>query len=123
MKEVSCRALDVFVRALRAKRIDPALLAQGTGYDLAHLCNKHERVEWETWERIVANVRPHVDDRELEVMGAAFLSSPLLRSISVFARLLFSPRDFYNWVNAEGRPGCPRLEPSVKVSLDLNTTT
>ncbi len=97
MREVSCRALDIFFRVLRSEK-ELAKLIEGSRYDVAHLRNKHERIEWSEYAIIARNAGALVGENVLEEMGGSILRSPFLRSIMLPARLLFSPEDFYKWV-------------------------
>lgn len=42
--------------AARARRIDPARLAAGTGYSVAQLSDPRERVSWTAFARFLANL-------------------------------------------------------------------
>ena len=97
MREVSCRALDMFFRAAGKGRIPLESLAAGTGYSVAYLRDKHERIEWSSFVRFMRNAGVLWSQDELVAMSAGFLRSPLLRAIVAPARLLFSPEDLYRW--------------------------
>src|SRR5262245_9355420 len=101
MKEISCQLLDPFFREGRRKKIPAealAALADGTGYAVAHLRDRHERIEWSAYRRFAANARAHWTEDGLVDLGGAFSKSPVVRSINVVVRLLFTPRDFYEWM-------------------------
>jgi signal transduction histidine kinase len=98
MKEVSCRVFDIIFRDLRKKKISPQILVEGTSYDVAHLRNKHERIEWSAYVRIMRNVERIYTMEELRGVGGAFFSNPLVRPFTLVGRLLFNARDFYLWV-------------------------
>ena len=65
MREVSCRALDVFFAAWKKRGLPAETLAKGTPYNVAHLRNKHERIEWESFRRILQNAHEVWTDEEL----------------------------------------------------------
>ncbi|MCC6998456.1 MAG: response regulator [Deltaproteobacteria bacterium] len=95
MREVSCRVLDGWFRTLEKRRLPPTLLAEGTGYGVAHLRNKHERIEWNAFVRLHENISRQFTEEEMVAIGREWLSGPLLRAFSAPARLLFTTRDMY----------------------------
>ncbi len=58
-KEVSCKALIPVFNATKEKNIDINRLLYGVHYDLPYLLNKHERIEWSVWCKIISNSRPY----------------------------------------------------------------
>lgn len=103
MKEVSSKVFDVKFRALQKKGIAPEALVEGTSTSLATLRNKHERIDWQAYVEIMANARKLFTDDEYVALGGAFFRSRVIQSFTVVARLLFTARDFYRWVNSPGR--------------------
>ncbi|HWE31512.1 MAG TPA: hypothetical protein VHB97_26105, partial [Polyangia bacterium] len=98
MKEVSCSVTAPLIREFRKQGLPAADLAVGSGYSLAYLENKHERIEWRAFLRIIANARGHWNDEHFKEYGASFLKSPIIRSFTIVARLLFTVREFYLWI-------------------------
>src|SRR5688500_6060166 len=94
---------EVHFRALKAKGLSAAILAEGTQYDVAYLQDKNNRVEWEAFVRINANASKIWSTEELIEIGGAFFRSPLVRSILVPARLLFPPRGVFQWVLGDSK--------------------
>jgi len=105
MKEVSCSVTAPLIKEFRRQKLPAPELAEGTGYGLEHLENKHERIEWRAFLRLVANARAHWNDEDFQAYGASFLRSPIIRSFTVFARLLFTVREFYQWIAKGGIGG------------------
>ncbi len=105
MKEVSCKVLDVFFRDLRKRRRPAEAFVRGVPYDLAHLTNRHERVDWDAFLTLMRNAGELWTDDELIALGGGFVSSPLMLPVTIVARLLFTPMDFYRWVNSPGSGG------------------
>ena len=103
MKEVACKAIGVFIRRAERDKISLDRLLAGVGYPLAHLKNKNERIEWESFAQFLDNADDIWGDAELGRIGTAFVESPFFRPFAVVARLLFSPLDFYRYANSPGR--------------------
>lgn len=113
-KEVSCRVLDVFFREASKKNVDSSLFAQGTPYPIEHFRNKHERIAWSDFVIFMANVGKHWNDEELIAFGRGYLSSPVVRSIFLPARLLFSTPGLFRWSVGEKKGGGNQLFSCVK---------
>ena len=92
----------MFFRALRRRKVMPERLAEGTGLSVEQLRNRHERIEWSEFLRIMQNVRSIWTREEIIDIGGAGLRSPVVRAFVVVARLLFSARDFYRWTAMAG---------------------
>ena len=80
MKEVSVRALEIQFRAAKKQGIPPRVLIEGTGYDLAHYQNKHERIEWTAFCKFMSNCSKVWTDDDMIGIGGDFATSPVLRS-------------------------------------------
>lgn len=102
MREVSCRVFDLVFRALRKKGLSEESLLRGVDLPLARLHDKHERIDWADYVKIMRNAAAVWSDRELVSLGGAFLENPLVRSMGLVPRLLFSTRDFYEWATRDG---------------------
>src|SRR5262245_12687212 len=99
MNEVSCKVFQILWRPLRAKRVAIEQLVVGTNVRVGTLLDRKERIDWSDYVAIMRNVRPHFSDDEYVELGRAWMRSPGLRFAFVIARLLFSPMDFYRWMN------------------------
>ncbi len=97
MKEVSVAALDVVLRAVKAKGISLESALEGTGVALALAQKKGERVSWDQYVRIMANARRIFSSEELVSLGGAVLRSPFIRPFSVLGKLLFTAPEFYRF--------------------------
>jgi len=97
MKEVSCRVLDLHFRKLAEQGHPAELMALGTPYDVAHLRNKNERIEWDVHAQIMKNLATVWSDEDFVAVGRSFFETPMLRPFSLVGRLLFDPRGFYRW--------------------------
>ena len=98
MKEVACKTLDIFFRHLKRKGLPLEVLAEGTGYTVAQLRDKHEWMDWSAFRRFMANASKVWSDEELVEIGRSVFAQPYLRPFSVIARLLFTATEFYRWV-------------------------
>ncbi len=105
MKEVSCKAIDPFMRAADRCGIPRVALAADTGYTLVQLERKDERIEWQAFRRFMANVSRHFTDDQIIEIGAEGLRSPTVRSIMIVGRVLLSAPGFYRWVVSAGGAG------------------
>src|SRR5689334_10740804 len=97
-KEVACRVLPVFIRAAEKKGQAPELLTVGTGHDLAHFLDKNARIDWQVFVTFMKNAGRIFSDDELTELGRETFRNPMIRYMSVIARMLFSATEFYRWV-------------------------
>jgi signal transduction histidine kinase len=105
VREVSCRALEPFFKAVDRRGIPRSALVLGTGFGLNHLQNVHERVEWDAFRAFMSNVRTHFDEAALREIGAVGLHTAGFRSFALIGRTLFSPSGFYRWMLTSGGMG------------------
>lgn len=99
MKEVSCRVLDLLFRAAQRKEVSPDTLCEGLPYSSAYLQDNQNRIEWAVFCQFMRNTSDVFSPDELRQIGEDFFSSPLIRPFAVVARLLFTPGEFYEWLN------------------------
>ncbi len=99
MKEVSCKAFEIFYKPLEKKRVELGSVLTGTALTVETVRDKNERVSWADFCTIMRNLRPHFSDDEFVEMGRSHLRGPVLRFIGVVARLRFNPIGFYRWFN------------------------
>ena len=103
MNEVSCRNLDIFFRWAKRTGVPASLLVGGVNYPMEHLREKDERIDWEDFVQFMSNAGRIWSDDELAMIGRSYLLSPLMRPVSVVARLLYSPMDLYRaFLNPDG---------------------
>ncbi|MBX3262456.1 MAG: response regulator [Labilithrix sp.] len=105
MREVSCRILEMFFRELDKKGAPTSLLLDGVGYPLAHFKDKHERIEWSAFVRLMENAQKIWTNDEIVAMGGAWIDSPFLRHIRLIAGTLFTPKQFYKWLASDKKSG------------------
>jgi signal transduction histidine kinase len=103
-REVSVRALIPIWEAVRSKRVDPLRLAEGTGHSVEHLTEPRHRISWAAFHRFLTNVGQVLSDDELVALGASALRSPLLRTLLLPGRLLYTVPEFYLWIFGSDGP-------------------
>jgi signal transduction histidine kinase len=96
--DVSCRTLGVLLKAARRQKLPDAVLFDGVSYDLAHLRNAKNRINWSAFCRILGNARAIWSLAELSDLNESITGSPFFGYIGVVARLLFSARDLFDWI-------------------------
>ncbi len=92
--------LDVFFVALRQKEAPLSSLLERVPYTIEHLRDKGERIDWDAFVQFLSNAGRIWNDKELLALGGVFLVSPAARPLSLVARLMFSPKEFYRWAYA-----------------------
>lgn len=104
MREVSNRALSIWLDEAKRRALPDTTICAGLSYDVAFLSKRDERIEWAAFARLMRNVAAGLDDAGVEALGASFVESPMIRHMVVFARLLFDVGELYKWIN-EGSSG------------------
>jgi signal transduction histidine kinase len=99
MKEVSTRALSVWFAPLKDKGIALRDIVAGTDVAVATLRNRKERLYWSDFVAIMKNLRPYFSDAEFIDVGRSYFRSTGLQFAFVIARELFTPMEFYRWIN------------------------
>jgi signal transduction histidine kinase/DNA-binding response OmpR family regulator len=89
-KEVSCKPLSSMFDYARNKGVDLTKILEGIPYDLAYLLNRHERIEWWVWCKIISNLRPYFNYSDFELMGKDFTKKEHYIEGYIFAFMFFS---------------------------------
>ena len=105
MKEVSCIVLDAIFRALEERHLPPEVVFSGIPYDLDYLRNKHERIDWADFCRVMSNASAICSFEDFERIGYGIVKTRLWRFAAPIAALLFTTTDFYTWHNSPGKSG------------------
>ena len=100
MREVSNRALSIWLDEAKRRALPESVICAGLPYDVAFLAKKDERIEWAAFARLMRNVSAGMDEAAVEALGASFVESPMIRHMVVFARLLFDVGELYKWIMA-----------------------
>ena len=89
-KEATCKALPVIIEAAQNKNIEISKVLEGIPYELSYLHNKHERIEWWVWCKLIANIRPYFNLLEFEQMGKEFIKKEYYNEGFLFSFMFFS---------------------------------
>ena len=72
-KEVSCKHLSLILIDAKNHEIDVNKLVEGIPYEISYLLNKHERVEWKYWCKVLSNLRVYYTPLEYERIGREYV--------------------------------------------------
>jgi hypothetical protein len=123
MRDVSCRALQIFLGEAKKKGVSPESLCVGTGYNLDHLRTAKERIEWPAYVAFLKNCARIWSEEEFVALGGKVFRSPIIRPLSLVARLLFTPIGVYKWMNDEKGPGKQLFQCiDTKISIESSTS-
>lgn len=89
-KEVSCKPLFTILKVARRKNIDLTKILEGVPYEVSYLLNRHERIEWRVWCKIIANLRPYFTFSDYEQMGKDYEKERHYIEGYIFAFMFFS---------------------------------
>ena len=89
-KEVSCKPLFPIFNAAKQRNININKLLEGIPYELSYLLNKHERIEWRVWCKIIANLRPYFTYSDYEQIGKDFVKKQHYIEGYIFHFMFFS---------------------------------
>lgn len=89
-KEVSCKTLLPLFNAANGKKLDYSILLSGVPYDLNYLLDKHQRIEWRVYCRIVENLSPYFSSSDFEAMGRKEIEESRYSEIITAGFVLFS---------------------------------
>lgn len=104
-KEVSCKIFIPSFEVLKRKNIDLTLAIKDIPYNLDHLLNRHERIEWSVLCTYIKNIRPLLAISDFEEMGAidireGFNQEYVASGLLMFSLNKFSKRDGENIVKS-----------------------
>jgi len=74
-KEVSCKHLSHILIDAKNHKIDVNKLLEGVPYNISCVLNKHERIEWKYWCKILSNLRAFYTPLEYERIGREYIKS------------------------------------------------
>ena len=116
MKEVSCKVIAQVLREAERRTLPAGALTAGTDYSLAQLKNPKERIHWDEFVQIMANARKIWSEEQLIEIGGRIARSPIMLAFNIVARVLFTAKDFYFFVNKSGGGPGNLLFPCVRPS-------
>lgn len=88
-KEVSKRGMQGVLDTLIEKKFDMNILLEGIPYDLEYLKNRHERIEWWVYCKIIANLRRYFTQVEFEKMNSSLIARGKYFEAVLFGFFLF----------------------------------
>ena len=80
-REVSCRIVQVIFEYAKEHSLPIETLLAGVPYTLDHLRNKHERIEWDVYGRMMSKLRPILSDDDFEQMGLGITKTVPFRNL------------------------------------------
>jgi hypothetical protein len=89
-KEVSCNILKCEFDAVEGKGIDTKEMLKGIPYPESYLKNKHERIEWWVYCKIISNLRAYFTPQEFENMGKNMVRKGFFSQTNLGGFILFS---------------------------------
>jgi signal transduction histidine kinase/DNA-binding response OmpR family regulator len=98
-QEVSCRTVQAINQYLTEQHHDTAIVYAAVPHSPAYLAKKNERITWDDFCAIVANLRSIWTDEDFEQLGSRVLQSRSFHGSMTAARLFFDATDLYVWVN------------------------
>jgi signal transduction histidine kinase len=109
MRQVSCSALGVILKAAKRRGVDEAVITRGTPYDVAYLRDTKHHIEWEMFCQILRNARTVWSLQELNDLNESFTRSPFFSSVGIVARILFNARDLFAFMQKRDTGGGAQL--------------
>ncbi len=96
-REVLCRPVSFFFREFERQGLDPQRLLDGVEHSRTRMGDRHARVDWESFHRLLTNAGREWDDAALIDVGKRITFSRWLYPFAAVARLMYSCRDIYRW--------------------------
>jgi signal transduction histidine kinase/DNA-binding response OmpR family regulator len=90
-------AIQPLLEYLEIRNLPLETLLAGVPYTLDYLRNKHERIEWDMYCKIMANLRMNWSDDDFEQLGFGLTRTVPFRKIMIVAKFLFTPPEAYSW--------------------------
>ena len=89
-KEVACGPICFMIDYIEGKGIPFETWHQGISYNIEHLQNIHERVEWSVLCRLFKNIKPYFTDDKFLKMGEEMPKRKFNRASRVVIKLLYT---------------------------------
>ncbi|MCB9421777.1 MAG: response regulator [Ardenticatenaceae bacterium] len=96
-QEVSCRALDIYFKALEKENLPYETLTAGMTYPLEYIRNKNNRIDWNEFCIFLENSAKIWNDEEFTTISESLLDSPWVKPFVIIAQFLFSLKDIYRF--------------------------
>lgn len=102
--EVSCRAIVGWMDACLTQGKDLAVLLGGVDRELEHLLDPEQRISWVEYKTILQNTARLWSKEEERAILESMPQMNWLRSLTLAARVLFMPSDFFMWIGSGRQP-------------------
>lgn len=102
MKDVSCRVLKIYFKAIEEKKLSSQILFKDIPYNLNHLKNPSENIEWDVFCRLLLNLRTCWNDDDYINIGREMVRNPVLNILTA-SRLFLKVREIYRFINTPKR--------------------
>ena len=93
-KELSCKSVFPLIDAAKKNNIDLNELLDGIPYELSHLLNKNERIEWWVGCKMIDNIKKHFSISDFEQMGRDYEKKWNYIEGYIFTFMFFSSSNF-----------------------------
>ena len=100
-REVSCFALQYVFLELERRGLPVDLFARDLPYGLDHLRDPRQRVDWDTFSIFASRCEELWDEAALFDLCERASRSPLVRWMTLVARVLFTPTEYYRFALRE----------------------
>ena len=97
-KEVTCWFTSHILDVIKDKGLDLKTCLKGIPYSPEHLHNKHERIEWHVYCRLMKNLRSLFTDEDFEELGRSWAKNPTYLPFASAQRLFFNLSKSLPWV-------------------------
>ncbi|HLL20834.1 MAG TPA: HAMP domain-containing sensor histidine kinase [Kofleriaceae bacterium] len=97
------------LKAAKQRGVADAVLTAGTSYDVPYLRDQKNRIEWEAFCQILRNARTVWSLDELQALNESFTRSPMFSTVGIIARILFTARDLFAWMQKRDVGGGAQL--------------
>jgi signal transduction histidine kinase len=117
LREVSCKAFDLWFQAIKVKGLPAEALVAGTPCTVAQLTAKDEWVDWKVLAAVMANAARIWTPEEVVELGRRVLPPPPGRFVAGVGRALFTAPEFFRLMSSRRKAAndlftcvVPRLE-------------
>lgn len=100
-EEYSCLPFPWFIAEAEKRGVTREQILDGVPYSIDHLSDRTARIDWASACRLFSNMARKIDDAGFIDIGMSGIQSSVHRYVFVIARLLFTTREFYDWMMLE----------------------
>lgn len=89
-KEVSCRPIALLLDFVKDRGLSQKVLLNGISYNLEHLQNKHERIDWAAYCQFMKNLHTVFDEDDFFEFGRLWAQSKFFRPWAIVVRIILN---------------------------------